>query len=527
MQTQLQDLRCGTPMLKSVATSMLGFVLMGISCAWPANLLTVEQKNPASAEQERLARFEKQVEELRALLKIPGLSAAIVKDQKVVWAKGFGMADLERRIPVTPDTPQPIASLTKTFAATLLMQLVEQGKLDLDEPVARYSDDFKDDRVRIRHLLSHTSEGTPGDRYQYNGSRYDYLTAVIEKRYGKSFRELLVQTFIEPLGMSNTVPGHDLLAAPDKWSGVLGSQRLTHYQGVLAKLAQPYRLYGDEIIHTPYPPRGIGAAAGLISTVTDLARFEAALDRNQFLKKETQQRAWTPFTSNSGQPLPHGLGWFVRNYQGGRFIWHYGHWPDSFSATLLKVPDKSLTLILLANSDGLSAPFYRTGGIETNVLACTFLRLFVFEEQQGRLLPDPPWSKKPEEFAAETSRLARQTNGYGYECESASHSAMMKWIEDRRAQARKPAKVDTKIYSAYLGEYQLNPNRTFTVSREGDRLIIDIPRGSKSELLPESEQKFFLKVADVEVRFLRDDKGQITDLEILANGQQARAKKIK
>src|SRR5262245_51805407 len=81
----------------------------------------------------RLENLDKSIEDLRTILKIPGISAAVVKDQKVIWSKGFGLADVENKIAATPETPYRIASLTKTFASTLLMQLVEQGKLNLDE----------------------------------------------------------------------------------------------------------------------------------------------------------------------------------------------------------------------------------------------------------------------------------------------------------------------------------------------------------------------------------------------------------
>lgn len=86
-------------------------------------------------------------------------------------ARGFGHTDVERRIPATPDTLYDIASLTKTFTAILVLQLVEQCKLDLDEPGSRYSDDFKGNSVRIKHLLSHTSDGTPGGTFSYNPDR--------------------------------------------------------------------------------------------------------------------------------------------------------------------------------------------------------------------------------------------------------------------------------------------------------------------------------------------------------------------
>src|SRR5262249_43072027 len=141
--------------------------------------VALAQTPPSSADKKRLERFEKEVDDLRGRLKIPGLSAVIVKDQKVLWAKGFGFADLEKQVPATPDTLYSIASLTKTSASTVVGRRGEREKQNLDEPMAHYSPDFKDDSVRIKHLLTHTSNGTPGERFQYDGNRYDYLTAVI------------------------------------------------------------------------------------------------------------------------------------------------------------------------------------------------------------------------------------------------------------------------------------------------------------------------------------------------------------
>src|SRR5262245_4851339 len=301
----------------------------------------------ASRSQERQARFENQVEALRALLRIPGLSAVIVKDQEVLWAKGFGYADLENRIAATPDTVYHIASLTKTFASTVIMQLVEQGKLDLDEPISHYSSDFKDDSVRIKHLLSHTSSGTPGERFQYDGNRFDYLTAVIEKKTGKPFLNVIVDTFLDPLGMSGSVPYHNVVNDADKWVASIGRARLDRYRTNLTQLAQPYGYYGaGEIVHSTYPPQDfIGAAAGLLSTVRDMAKYDIAIDRHVLLKKETQERAWTPFVSNGGQRLPYGLGWFVTDYHGLKLVWHYGQWGTGFSAMYLKVPEKHVSVV--------------------------------------------------------------------------------------------------------------------------------------------------------------------------------------
>ena len=155
----------------------------------------------------RIARFETLLESLRQELKIPAYSAAIVKDQKVIWAKGFGYADVENKVPATEHTAYHLASLTKTFASTILMQLVQDGKIKLDDPVSKYGITLESDGViRVRHLLSHTSEGNPGERYSYNGNRFAELDKVVQKASGQSFGELLIANILDPLGMNETAP---------------------------------------------------------------------------------------------------------------------------------------------------------------------------------------------------------------------------------------------------------------------------------------------------------------------------------
>lgn len=486
--------------------------------ARPPSTPTTDSKN--------LARLEQQIEVLQNRLKIPGLQVVVLRNQRVIWTKAFGYADLEGRVPETVTTPQAIASLTKTFAATLVMQLVEQGELSLDEPVSHYSPDFKDDRVKIKHLLSHTSEGNPGDQYRYSGNRYDYLTAVLEKKTGKPFRQLLIQTFLEPLGMEGSVPGHDLLRDGDKWTPVLGRPKIERYQKVLGYLSQAYRLYGDEIVHAPHPPPDIGAAAGLISTVDDLAKFDIAIDQHRFLKKETQEHMWAPFTSNSGKPLPHGLGWFSETYRGEKLIWHYGYWPDSFSATYLKIPARNLSFILLANSDAASAPFYYTGGIESSVFACSFLRLFLFQDVANETLADPNWSLDGPAFSADVARLRQQKQGYDYGCEELSRAAMEKWLATKRANAHTETKLDPAALGQYVGRYRLNENRVYIVSLEGSHLWIDLPRAFRSEVFAKGETQFFLKTLDLDITFARDKNGKIMRVDFDAAGDKFSAERL-
>jgi CubicO group peptidase (beta-lactamase class C family) len=214
---------------------VLGFdiVLAGVTLLYAESDTRVqaEKKQPAllKADKDRCRRLEQQLEQLRAILKIPGLSAAVLRDQEIGWAKGLGFADREKRVPATPETPYQVAPLTKSFASTLVLRLVEQGKLDLDEPASRYFADVEGDRVTIRHLLTHTSEGIPGERFHYSGDRYWRLTAVIEKVSGKSFRELMVATFLEPLHMARSVPGHDVLTDGDRPAARLGQDTTRRY----------------------------------------------------------------------------------------------------------------------------------------------------------------------------------------------------------------------------------------------------------------------------------------------------------
>jgi CubicO group peptidase (beta-lactamase class C family) len=461
------------------------------------------------------------------LLGIPGLSAAIVKDQKPVWAKGFGFADVARRVPATPQTLYYIASLTKTLATTALLQLVEQGKLDLEEPMSHYSREFSDDRVRIKHVLSHTSVDPPGDRFSYDGARFALLTAVLEKNTGRSFRQLITEMFLNPLSMSESVPSQDVLDAARENPKLFSKASLDLYQKTLTRYAQPYRLYGDEIVRTTYPSwGGVSTSAGLLSTVMDLAKFDAAIDRHAYVGQTTQELAWTPFVSNSGRPLVHGLGWFVQTYQGVRFIWHFGNDPDEFSGTYVKVPEKGLSLILLANSDALSSPFYRSGILTTSPLVGAFLRLFVFEERTGHILPDPNWTTTPGAFTEELSRLKKPTVDYSYDAEQRAYTAVHRWLDENRKGVRRAISIDPGTFAPYSGRYRLAGGTVLTVSQEGRRLLIQQSEGETVELFPESSARFFAKATDLQLMFVTAADGKVTRMEIYQGGQTLVADRI-
>jgi len=310
----------------------------------------------------RLAELESRLERTCQWLRLPGFATGIVRDRELWWFKGYGFANLEARAPVTKDTPFHLASLTKPFASTILMRLVEQGKLDLDAPVSEFGIDLESPgTVTVRHLFSHTSRGNPGERYRYDGARFGLLDQVIEKITGQSFKANVADTVIQPLGLKNTGAMADELAT---------------------KLASPYVLdESDNLVPGAYPTH-FGASAGLVSSVSDYAEFIAAIRENQFLTAQTQAVAFNPAKSTSGIALPYGLGWFVENVGGTKVLWHYGYW-DCVSTFVLMVPERNIAFLAFANSDGLSSGFgIDRGSVLRSPVALDFLDVFITESNE-------------------------------------------------------------------------------------------------------------------------------------------------
>ena len=318
--------------------------------------------------------FERYLDALRRQAKIVGLSAAIVDRSGIVWEKGFGFADAESRIPAAPDTLYHVASLTKTFASTLLMQCVESGALRLDDPMRMYTTAVPDQTATVRHVLSMSSDTPAGSTFRYDGDRFSTLSAVVQACTGKPFRQALADNILDRVGMPDSVPGHDLESSISDAS-LFSPAALARYRTALARVAKSYRIRGGRSEVSDYPPKGINAAAGLVSTARDLAQYSRALDNQQLLRSATQELAWTAARSSSGATLPYGLGWFVQTLEGSRTVWHYGLWGDSFSALIVKARDRDLTLIVLANSDGLSSFFpLGAGDLSTSPFPVLFLR---------------------------------------------------------------------------------------------------------------------------------------------------------
>jgi CubicO group peptidase (beta-lactamase class C family) len=299
------------------------------------------------------------LDSLRKARNIPGLSVAVVRNQSIVFASGLGYADFENRIPAAADTPYDIASVTKPLSAVVALKLVEQGVLDLDRPMAAYSEwaDFctgfseqpsifaKDLRCNptshtLRHLLSHSATAVPGTRFSYNPVLYSWASRPIMSATSKPFSALVEQYVFTPAGMTQAARRH---------------RDLPLREDLAQRLAPPHSVGTNGVIERApaLQPQGDGAAGGVITTVLDLARFDIALDQGLLISAASREAMMTPTRSNSGEVLPYGIGWYVQEYQGQQLVWHSGWWEDAYSALYLKIPGLDLTFIALANSEGL------------------------------------------------------------------------------------------------------------------------------------------------------------------------------
>jgi CubicO group peptidase (beta-lactamase class C family) len=295
---------------------------------------------------------------------VPGMSAAIAQDGVVIWTAAFGYADLAASKRADPDTVYHLASLTKPFAATVLLQLVQEGRLNLDSPVSDYGIELKSPGViRVRHLLAHTSEGVPGEAYRYSGARFGRLDKVIAGVTGQSFASEVSRRILEPLQLTNTSPN------PAQQESCVEARRDS--AEFRRRLAQGYNSDGRTPVE--YKDRFL-TAAGLVSTVGDVARFSTALDNGSLLASNTLRLAFTPALNSNGKPLAYGLGWFVQQYRDTKLVWHYGWWLGN-SSLIIKIPEQKLTFVLLANSDGLSCKFDL--GRDNDVRRSPFARAFL------------------------------------------------------------------------------------------------------------------------------------------------------
>ena len=405
---------------------------------------------------------------------LPGVSVVVIKDQKIVKVAGYGLANMELNVPATPETVYKIGSVSKQFIAAGIMLLVNDGKVGLDDRVSKYLEGTPESwsSITVRHLLTHTSgivrEGPgfdplkiqadadviktayslplrfqPGEKWEYCNVGYFSLAEIIRKVSGKSWGDFLNERLFTPLGMTSTRTTDMTALIPNRANGYVW--REGKFQNASVYLA-------------------LRPSGAFLSTVLDLAKWDAALNSLQIFKQESLNEMWTPVKLNNGQTSRYGFGWEIDTVGGHRNVHHGGSLPG-FRAQFARFVDDKVSVAVLTNGDNANA----------ELIALGVANFYI-----SGLLP-----------------------------------------------VRKIATVNPKMFDAYVGQYKPDPSSTVLVSKDGDKLMFQLGlNGEKRQLLPETETSFFLKENPRNTyTFVKDASGQ-EFLTLSVDGREVnRAKK--
>jgi len=284
----------------------------------------------------------------------------------------------------------------------MMMQYEQEGKISLDDYLLSYPLDTSkyvpstiDVNTKLKHVLSLTSGDIPGMTFNYNGWRYSFLAGVFEHLARLSamdaYKHEVETRILEPLKLHDTFDGY-----PDKPTALTNRVAKGYYlesdaQGMAYKTA-PY----DAANYYP------GPSAGLFSTIDDLAAYTAALDGNTLISRAKYEEMTTPFVSVQAKTMPYGFGWLTQTFHGVSLHWVYGEGRVD-SALLLRVPERHLTLIMLANSVApSSAARLHDGNVLKSPIAIAFLKYFVLPANSRRTSID---------YDADASTIRRELLG--------------------------------------------------------------------------------------------------------------------
>jgi CubicO group peptidase (beta-lactamase class C family) len=421
----------------------------------------------------------------------PGAGLLVIRDGKVLIKKAYGLANIETKTPITPDTCFLLGSVTKQFTAMAVMLLAERGQLRYDDPLAKFFPQFPPyaQKITVRNLLNHTSglpdyealfveqgliekdwprsvkttrsrfEPTakdalnllarqpnllfePGTKFEYSNSGYVVLAQIIEKASGQSYAQFLKQNIFKPLGM--------------KRSYVYDESR-PNIPGRAASYTMKDGTY-REIDYTPL--NAIYGEDNVFTTLNDLVKWEQALSSTKLIKAETLQQAFSSGVLTDGSRTGYGYGWFIGETLGLKYVGHSGGWLG-FANIIRRYPDYRFTVVLLTNYEKfrLGDTVYRTA------------KLYLGEHMSMPMVAHP------------------------------SPEALQK----------------------YVGKYELEPGNVWEVVLEDGALWLKNFRPVKVRVLPASETKFFIDGReDLSLVFEKSPTGVVSSLKLSGFGPARR-----
>lgn len=502
----------------------------------------------------------------------PGITVLAAKNGAIIYHNAFGTADLEANIPMQTDHVFRIGSVTKQFTAIAILQLTEQGKINLQDEITRFIPDFptQGHKITIEHLLTHTSgiqsytgmkdfgkilstdmtpvqlidvfknepmRFEPGTKFEYNNSGYILLGHIIEIISGRSYGDYIEENIFKPIGMINS-----------------------HYANPARIIKNRVGLYSqgpEGYMNTPYLSMTIPYAAGsILSTVEDLYKWHQAVVNGKVVKKETLQLAFNPYRLNDGTTIEYGFGWGLGFIQGSRTIEHGGAIHGAKSMTIYN-PEHDVYVAVLANCDCIE-----TEDIAARLAAFAMGHPFIFEEislpdevlksyegvyeksdgelrvisfsdgklfsKRGKNEPFRIYAFEKDQFYFDnvfvTIEFMRNENGKIERLVTKSRNAIEVWNKtDKSVPVETSVLVDTKILDRYVGEYELTPDFTFVVTRDETKLFVQATGQEKFEIFAETATKFYAKFDDVRFEFTPDG----SKVTLHQGGREAEAMRIK
>jgi CubicO group peptidase (beta-lactamase class C family) len=490
----------------------------------------------------------------------------VARGDEIILSKGYGSANLEWNIPNTPSTKFRLGSVTKQFTAASILLLAEQGKLALEDPVKKHWPDAPAawDAITIQHLLNHTSgipnftnypeymqewkfhpsppdkslahvvdkplDFAPGARMNYSNSGYVLLGLIVERASGLSYADFARDNIFKPLGMNDS--GYDVSSA------------------ILPQRAAGYSPGGGGMINTAYVDMTIPHGAGaLYSTTEDLLRWTQGLFGGRLLSAASLEKMTTPAQNN------YAFGLVVTETGGRKMIQHNGG-IEGFNTELRYYPDSKITVAVLANLNGAAAgqlagqlggiangDVVRTSAERTSIeltrdklerlvgsyelTPMATMRITVVGTQlQGQLGSQPVLPLFAE---SETVFFPRVVDAeLTFELDASGQATALTLHQngqERRAPRiaeRTEIDVPLAVLERYPGTYQLRPGFDLVITIENGQLISQATGQGKAPLFAESENKFFLKVANAQIEFVSAD-GRVAELVLYQGGQQMRA----
>ena len=483
----------------------------------------------------------------------PGATVIVVKDGKTILRRAYGVADTATGAALRPEMVMRLGSITKQFTAAAILLLAEERKLSIDDDIRKHLPGYPTHgkRITVEHLLTHTSgivsftskpgeEGRalrdigvddmidffkndpldfePGSEFRYNNSGYFLLGAIIEAVSGEPYHSFLKRRIFVPLGMKDTAyEGHARRAAPVAVGHSRGEKGFEHAAPL--SMSQPY------------------AAGALVSTVDDLARWDAAIASGRLLSPASWRRAFTSYRLNDGKPTGYGYGWETGKVQGEAMVGHGGA-INGFTSFALRIPERKVYVAVLSNSDsgpanpGLVArkaaavaigkpyrefvevalPPDALDAVSGTYDAGEGVQRVFRRAREGLLMQlsgQPPVrltaASKNEFFVArglDWFAFQRDANGkvLGVTLHREGEALSNPRLGDAPA-GRQAVTIPHAAFDRHAGRYQLRPDLVIEFTREGDRYFGQALGQDRLEIFPLGENVFFSDAADAEIVF--------------------------